>query len=78
MAQFTAEQCNRTAEEFHDLAKAVFQQRMGFIRSGLELNDPLIIKLQSRQIDLTRISNHYALEAATLTLYNYESASTEI
>ena len=68
MAQFTADESDEAARQFHALAMALFQKRLEFLRGGLQLNDPLILQLQSRQITLNGIANQYALEAASLTL----------
>ena len=75
MAQFTTDEYNEAAGQFHELATAIFQRRLDFIRGGLPLNDPLILQLQSRQITLNGIANQYALEAATLTLDDADGAA---
>ena len=78
MAQFTAAEYDEAAQQFHDLATAVFQKRLEFVRGGLPLNDPLILQLQSRQVTLNGIANQYALEAASLTLDDAEGATSLI
>ena len=78
MAQFTPEQLEETAEQYHQLAAAVFQRRLASLRAGLALNDPLILQMQSRQIALNGIANQYALQAAGLILDDAESAASLI
>ena len=76
MAQFTADEYNEAAGQFHELATAIFQKRLEFVRGGLPLNAPLLLQLQSRQITLNGIANQYALEAAALTLDDADGAAS--
>ena len=78
MAQFTAAEYEEAAGQFHDLSTALFQRRLEFVRGGRQLNDPLILQLQSRQITLNGIANQYALEAASLTLDDADGAASLI
>lgn len=78
MAQFTVDEYDEAAGQFHALAAAIFQKRLEFVRGGLPLNAPLILQLQSRQITLNGIANQYALEAASLTLEDADGATSLI
>ncbi len=78
MEQFTADQYQAVARKYRQLSSAAFRKRLFFLRQGVPLNDPALIKLQSQQASLGDISNEYALKTATLTLDDAEQAAANI
>jgi hypothetical protein len=78
MARFTQQQLDDLAQHYHDLSFEVGQTRLNLLKSGADLTDLRIVKLQTRQFNLLHTSTRFAAEAASLELSNADAAANAI